>query len=296
MDTQVEKMEEEIPTTTTTIYIYVLFLQIPQVFLQNDQTPMNDDTFDRNEHDGVHSAHKKPHRSMNDPKPIFLSSTYTQKQSSKMPKTGASDANKKDKQLRRNMRRKCKKLPIDQRQNCTKAIQKSLAAPSTTTLNATRSFHVKQLNEAKTMQGMSQPYQNFQYINAMLASSSSQSGSDNKRESDDDANERALEQQILQRTIRSHQRRNIPPTNGKLNDSPSNGKHMNASMKAESFTQLNPDQCYKLNALSHSQQKLCATNTQIMPAISRGARAAIQVRQFFNVKCIVVGDIVWGGI
>lgn len=40
---------------------------------------------------------------------------------------------------------------------------------------------------------------------------------------------------------------------------------------------LNPDLCYKVSGLSGGQQKLCAQHTSVMPAISRGARAAIQV-------------------
>lgn len=41
---------------------------------------------------------------------------------------------------------------------------------------------------------------------------------------------------------------------------------------------LNPKHCYELSALSKGQQKICEQFTSIMPAISRGARAAIQVR------------------
>lgn len=248
------------------------------MFLQNDQTPMNDDSFDRADHDDD-QIYKKSHRSMNDPKPIFLSSTYAQNQSFKSPKTNASNSNKKDKQLRRDMRRKCKKLPVEQRRNCTLAIQMTLKAPTTILSNTTRRYHEKRLNEAKTMQGLAQPYQNSQYINAILASSSNRNSFDNRNRANDDSTEREIEQQILQRTIRSHRRRNTPgavsPAGG-TGDQLVNSKAINASLKAEAI-HMNPEQCYRLNALSHSQQKLCASHTQIMPAISRGARAAIQV-------------------
>ncbi|XP_040163849.1 protein Wnt-5 [Anopheles arabiensis] len=57
---------------------------------------------------------------------------------------------------------------------------------------------------------------------------------------------------------------------------------------------LNPDLCYTLSALSGGQQKLCAQHTSIMPAISRGARAAIQEckHQFRNRRwnCSIVND------
>ena len=46
-------------------------------------------------------------------------------------------------------------------------------------------------------------------------------------------------------------------------------------------TNLNPNLCYKTRFLTYQQQKLCANNTELMPAISRGARAAIQVRSYF---------------
>lgn len=45
---------------------------------------------------------------------------------------------------------------------------------------------------------------------------------------------------------------------------------------------LNPDLCYQVGGLTTGQKKLCVQNTSIMPAISRGARAAIQVSDFAN--------------
>ena len=45
---------------------------------------------------------------------------------------------------------------------------------------------------------------------------------------------------------------------------------------------LNPDLCYQVGGLTPAQKKLCVQNTSIMPAISRGARAAIQVSDFAN--------------
>ncbi|XP_033250394.1 protein Wnt-5-like isoform X2 [Drosophila miranda] len=43
---------------------------------------------------------------------------------------------------------------------------------------------------------------------------------------------------------------------------------------------LNPNSCYKINGLSYGQKKQCVKHTSVMPAISRGARAAIQECQF----------------
>lgn len=45
---------------------------------------------------------------------------------------------------------------------------------------------------------------------------------------------------------------------------------------------LNPDLCYQVGGLTAAQKKLCVQNTSIMPAISRGARAAIQVSNIAN--------------
>lgn len=45
---------------------------------------------------------------------------------------------------------------------------------------------------------------------------------------------------------------------------------------------LNPDLCYQVGGLTLAQKKLCVQNTSIMPAISRGARAAIQVSNSAN--------------
>ncbi|XP_043067503.1 protein Wnt-5 isoform X2 [Drosophila bipectinata] len=43
---------------------------------------------------------------------------------------------------------------------------------------------------------------------------------------------------------------------------------------------LNPKNCYKVSGLTPNQKKQCIKNTSVMPAISRGARAAIQECQF----------------
>lgn len=42
---------------------------------------------------------------------------------------------------------------------------------------------------------------------------------------------------------------------------------------------LNPKHCFDVTGLSKGQQKICEQHTSIMPAISRGARAAIQVKR-----------------
>ncbi|XP_052892803.1 protein Wnt-5 [Anopheles moucheti] len=69
---------------------------------------------------------------------------------------------------------------------------------------------------------------------------------------------------------------------------------LSADGNEKDILDLNPDLCYTLSALSGGQQKLCAQHTSIMPAISRGARAAIQEckHQFRNRRwnCSIVND------
>uniref|UniRef100_W8CBG0 Protein Wnt n=1 Tax=Ceratitis capitata TaxID=7213 RepID=W8CBG0_CERCA len=43
---------------------------------------------------------------------------------------------------------------------------------------------------------------------------------------------------------------------------------------------LNPDNCYQVDGMTYGQKKQCVLHTSVMPAISRGARAAIQECQF----------------
>lgn len=53
---------------------------------------------------------------------------------------------------------------------------------------------------------------------------------------------------------------------------------------------LNSKHCYEVSGMSKGQQKICEQYTSIMPAISRGARAAIQVSlasKFFHVKAFL---------
>lgn len=55
---------------------------------------------------------------------------------------------------------------------------------------------------------------------------------------------------------------------------------------------LNPKHCYDVSGMSKGQQKICEQYTNIMPAISRGARSAIQVRKLFmNLKIGFPRDI-----
>ncbi|XP_055318181.1 protein Wnt-5 isoform X2 [Sitodiplosis mosellana] len=337
---------------------------VPQVFLQNDQTPMNDDSFERPPLDDAINYQRQSNSpqkfSYNDPKPTFLSSStkrnqyasvsteqkqkqkqqLQQQQQQHQPKKNANANRNKEKQLRREMRKKCKEAPLDQKQNCTKAFQISFNLTSAAAVAAIRNTKTDKNGEHQSINSNSNhgssssssnteirsnsgssrlkanyvpPYRSIQP--PPPPSSSSHSVNTNKRpdrfdseggQEDDDA----LKQSILQRTIRSHrrhQRRNASAVINTMSrrDYPYSigtpittiNETVSADVAAASYKEkidLNPDLCYKITGLSYGQQKLCASNTQIMPAISRGARAAIQEckHQFKNRRwnCSTIDD------
>jgi wingless-type MMTV integration site family, member 5 len=55
-------------------------------------------------------------------------------------------------------------------------------------------------------------------------------------------------------------------------------KYLNQSnLNLNENIDLNPENCYKVSGFTEEQKKLCLLHTEIMPSISRGARSAIQV-------------------
>lgn len=292
---------------------------VPQVFLQNDQTPMNDDSFERPPFDDDEINHHQKQSlnsppkfsAVNDPKPAFLSSSTKQHRAQytggawreqKQPKKNTNANRNKEKQLRREMRKKCKEAPMDQKQNCTKAFQISFNLTSAAAAAAIRNTKTKtnenqsigeiRSNGSRPKANYVPPHRSVQPPYNSMASTNRAAdfgGTDTGRQED----EEALKQSILQRTIRSHrrhQRRNASTVINSMarRDHPYSigtpittiNETVSADVAAASYKEkidLNPDLCYKISGLSYGQQKLCASNTQIMPAISRGARAAIQV-------------------
>lgn len=321
---------------------------VPQVFLQNDQTPMSDDNFQRSEHNnddvsnyqGLNSnnnnnrnAHDGYDRrqlnnnnnkklidkmSVTDSRPTLLSSlplsTSSDKRESslnngknngKSPKSNANHKRNDEMQLlRRQMRKKCKQAPLEQKHNCTKAFQISFNLTSATAAAAMRinknfnsnngenQSNVKNGANGAKMKSNYIPYRSKQPLQSINLNKMPISNNTNRMNGDDE-DEEALKQSILQRTIRSHRRQKQQRRNTQMNSM--SRRHSPYSIDASITTvnetvgadiaaavykekiDLNPDFCYKVGGLSYGQQKLCATNTQIMPAISRGARAAIQV-------------------
>lgn len=286
---------------------------VPQVFLQNDQNLMNDDSFERPINDETSKYQKDRTKiTINDPKPAFLSSTMKQDLTNgkQTPKKSMNRNRNRNKQLKREMRKKCKALPsMEQRQNCTNRLNSNLNSTPNTNRNGGRSLNQtkrdKRINkpiENNNSNRSRPPYSDMGNIDSMLNIPLGYSKATDRMpieysHDDDPLNSRPT----LQRNIRSnrrHQKRNT--TTSTINSSSLRRSQsyaiddltttaiddtITADIAASTYkerTNLNPDLCYKIGGLSYGQQKLCAANTQIMPAISRGARAAIQV---INTNC-----------
>lgn len=80
----------------------------------------------------------------------------------------------------------------------------------------------------------------------------------------------ANEQDLLSENTEKY---NVSSPNENLNDT------FSPALYTETID-LNPRNCFSINGLSYSQKKQCVKHTSVMPAISRGARAAIQVSSF----------------
>ena len=97
-------------------------------------------------------------------------------------------------------------------------------------------------------------------------------------------NDKKLSRSIRSRTQgkrrnQNKMQRDTIPDN--MNNNGNNNNNSNNKNDTVEKIDLNPKHCYEVGGLSRGQQKLCEQYTSIMPAISRGARAAIQVRDQF---------------
>ncbi|KAH8248476.1 hypothetical protein KR038_001318, partial [Drosophila bunnanda] len=80
----------------------------------------------------------------------------------------------------------------------------------------------------------------------------------------------ASELEFLADTIKEY---NVSSLNESLKDTSTDSPYIEQ-------IDINPKNCFSINGLSYSQKKQCVKHTSVMPAISRGARAAIQECQF----------------
>lgn len=285
---------------------------VPQVFLQNDQTPMNDDSFERPADDSynyqgsnrreVRISYQKFSKSdaskSDDAKPTFLytstgrpltsSGRRNQDMNLRATKKAKNAGRNGEKQLRRQMRKQCKQEPIERQANCTRAFEMKFNLSSSQARKGQRNSKSVDTTATSSISEFSpngsRAKNNYVPIRSITPNTPSR-----RISSTEDEDEAALKQSILQRTIRSHhrhQRRNASATRDFLYAS---GTPVSAAVNETSaeaaaaayneHIDLNPDLCYKVGGLSFGQQKLCVAHTQIMPAVSRGARAAIQVIQ-----------------
>lgn len=84
-----------------------------------------------------------------------------------------------------------------------------------------------------------------------------------------------LNEPLLSRNVRSHHNIGIGSKESLLlSQLMSNHTPLNSYKE---HTDTNPELCYGVAGLSNGQRKLCAQHTHMMPAVSRGARAALQV-------------------
>lgn len=284
---------------------------VPQVFLQNDQTPMNDDSFERPADDAynyqgsnrreVRVSYQKFGKNAviksDVARPTFLYTSTTgrplassgrrnQDTNLQATKKAKNSARNGEKQLRRQMRKQCKQEPFERQANCTKAFEMKFNLSSSQNRkvqkNNKNSDTVATLSTIEISPNGARAKNNYVPIRSIVPNNPSK-----RIASIDDEDEVALKRSILQRTIRSHhrhQRRNATATRDLLYAS---GTPVSAAVNETSaeaaaaayneHIDLNPDLCYKVGGLSFGQQKLCVSHTHIMPAVSRGARAAIQV-------------------
>lgn len=203
---------------------------VPQVFLQNDQTPMNDESFEDKKDD------KKEIRINYTKRKSFRSSMYltTTNRPTKRPTRKQKNGPKRNRNL--NKKKRCK----DTMNNC---FEDGINRDHNGTIQ------MKQINQTVPQSSdYTKTSVNYQHAN----------GDENKK---------------LYRSVRSHQR-----NASKELLFPSSINTTQPTNAYKENIDLNPELCYSVGGLSYGQQKLCVAHTNIMPAISRGARSAIQVR------------------
>lgn len=202
---------------------------VPQVFLQNDQTPMNDESFEDKKDDRqeirINYTKRKSFRNS-------MFSTTTNRPTTKRTTRKQKNGSKRNRNL--NKKKRCKDA-MNKEINC---------------FDYNRTNEMKQINQTSSLSSDYNAKTSGNYPHA--------NGDENKK---------------LYRSVRSHQR-----NASKELIFPSN---LNATQSTNAYKEnidLNPELCYTVGGLSYGQQKLCVVHTNIMPAISRGARSAIQVR------------------
>lgn len=253
---------------------------IPQVILQNDQTPMTPEDYEmlnkRNRESGVrvtYSGRMNNRRNGQKKRKQFGKTTTTASpttpskttQSPTTTKTTTptsftpTPTPKQKRKKQRNIEKMCTRNP-------NKRICQNLSStPSTATTN---------VSYQKAQQ------QNSLFTNLNNATNSSFSSSSSSTALLQRSSRSSSREQQQQQKPKYSSQQSFHYTSPTLSPSPSllgeTPQNETMAMYKENVD-LNPDLCYKVKGLSHGQQKLCALHTHVMPAISRGARSAIQV-------------------
>lgn len=286
---------------------------VPQVFLQNDQMPMNDDSFEQRSSDKKEArlARRKNYRNklMSDDgfaRRTTIKTTTTTTTTTNRPMR-KSQRRRKPGSRRNNRNPSRKPAPCRNDNNdCMLSrelnILKSANVTAVTTISQptlgieNKTIENKELNQLLNVTSrhdiktINYPHANVNNDDLSNDNKTFNVKINNKKdrpiEDDDDDDDEIIGGKInrkLSRMARSHHR-NI--TKDLLFPSAVNTNQTLNNYKEN--IDLNPDLCYRVGGLSYGQQKLCVLHTHVMPAISRGARSAIQV----NIKEIILYAII----
>lgn len=246
---------------------------VPQVFLQNDQSSMSDEEYQKEKDKKINYNRRK--------NKLKLTTTTT----TKIPSSRRPSRKQKNVLRRKNNRKQdpCKKEGNNKKIFCNNA----------TLINERHSINKNKTFVAKNL-SRNQNYTTTTY--KLLINSNHQHAAVSSLSLPTTINStlNLNDTRKLSRTVRS-QKFNINnlkivqntskdiiiPIHSEINGNETIGDY-------KENIDLNPELCYQVGGLSYGQQKICALHTSIMPAISRGARAAIQVSLFlfdFLVYC-----------
>lgn len=185
----------------------------------------------------------------------------------------------KEKQEERRKNRKNEKKQRKERKRNNKNKLQNMIPPTTTAAPAPlRSMRREQRRRNNFDMSQQKPFNGSQVLISTTTPNAPYIINLNDKGSSNNNNDNARK---LSRTIRSkaNRRRN---QNKMQRDilTPMETVSSNKNVTSEKID-LNPKHCYEVAGMSKGQQKLCDQFTSIMPAISRGARAAIQVSLSF---------------
>lgn len=239
---------------------------IPQVFLQNDQMPMNDDSFEMRTDDHrskeasrTSYTRKKGYRNKLMADEVIIKKTTTTTRRPRKAQRRKSGPRRNRNSTKRPSLVQCR--GTDCMFNRTQDKDNSMAPDFRVSAASDHESHtipiqIKELNHNLNLS--LNHFENYPHANANNASGTVK----------------------LSRPARSHHHQRNS-TKDLLFPSALNTNQTQINYKEN--IDLNPDLCYGVGGLSYGQQKICVLHTHIMPAISRGARSAIQVCTYIRI-------------